>query len=77
MGAATQPLVLRILCGLSVLDAAIMVLLLVFVVVLLLLFTDQELLWRPAKLSALDFSLCRLNHNGWQTILELTATVKV
>lgn len=79
MGAAVQPLVLRILCWLSVLDAAVIVLLHFFVIVLFffLLFTDQELLRRPAKLSALDFSLCRLHHDGWQTIFELTATVKV
>lgn len=77
MGAATRPLVLRILCRLSVWDAAIILLLFLLLVVFLLLFTDQKLLWRPAKLPTLDFSLCRLNHDGWQTIFELTAAVEV
>lgn len=80
MRAAARPLVLRILHGLSVLDAAVIVPLLLFVivvVVVLLFFTDQELLWRPAKLSALDFSLCRLDHDGRQAIFELTAAVEV
>lgn len=72
-GAATQPLVLRILCRLSILDAAVILILFLF----FLLFADQELLWRPAELPALDFSLRRLDHDGRQPIFELTATVKV
>lgn len=74
-GAATQPLVLRILCWLSIWDAAIA--LPVVLLFLVLLFADQKLLWRPAELPALNFSVCWLHHDGRQTILELTAAVKV
>lgn len=74
MGAATQPLVLRILHRLSVWDTAV-ILLLFFL--LLLFFADQKLLRGPAELPALDLSLRRLNHDGRQAIFELTATVEV
>lgn len=60
-----------LLCWLSIWDSAI-TLLIVF-----LLLADQKLLWRPAKLPALDFSLRRFNHNRWQAVLELAAAVKV
>lgn len=64
-------LVLGILCQLSIWDSTIALL------IFLLLFTDQKLLWRPAKFSTFDFSLRWLNYNGWQAVFELTATVKV
>lgn len=70
-GVWVLPLMLGILYWLSIWDSAVTLL------ILLLLFTDQELLWRPAKLPALDFSLCWLHHNGWQAVLKLAAAVKV
>ena len=69
------PLVLGILCWLSIRDTA--AILLIIVVVLLLLFADQELFRRPAKLPALNFSLRRLHHDGRQAVFQLTAAVKV
>lgn len=38
-------------------------------IVVLLLFADDELLWRPAQLSALHLSVCGLHHDGWQAVL--------
>lgn len=70
-GVRVLPLMLGILYWLSIWDSAVTLL------ILLLLFTDQELLWRPAKLPALNFSLRWLHHNGWQAVLKLAAAVKV
>lgn len=70
-GVQVLPLVLGILYWLSIWDSAVTLL------ILLLLFTDQELLGRPAKLPALNFSLRRLHHNRRQAVLELAAAVKV
>lgn len=70
-------LVLGILCQLSIRDSTIALLIIFLFLLLFLLFTDQKLLWRPAKFPAFDFSLRWLNYNGWQAVFELTATVKV
>lgn len=69
-GVRVLPLMLGILYWLSIWDSAVTLL-------ILLLFTDQKLLWRPAKLPTLNFSLCWLHHNGWQAVLKLAAAVKV
>lgn len=68
-----EPLVLGDLCRLSIWDVAGVLFFLLF----FFLLTDQELLWRPAELPTLHFSLRRLHHNGWQAIFELAAAVKV
>lgn len=75
-GSVAQPLMLRVLCWLSILNVAILSLFLL-VLLFFLLLTNQKLLWRPAKLPALDFSFCGLNHDGWEAIFELTAALKI
>lgn len=66
-------LVLGILHRLSILKAAITL----FLILLFLLLTDKKLLRRPAKLPTFNFSLRRLNHDGWKSVFELTASIEV
>lgn len=62
---------------LSLLYVPVNLFLLLLLLLISLSLTDQELLGRPAQLSALHLALGRLHHDGWKAVLQLAAALEV